>query len=456
MRRAERWETLAGHVAGAARSALVCGAIALACAPLPARAHNPDTSYARFRVSRGALELDLVYDLFTLVQLVPGLDADADRRITAAELARAVSTIDATLRGQIDFEVDERPATFGTLGPVAFPPGVGDAIAEADYHAATSLVTFTYRQACATPPRDFWICFRLFDRLGPRHSVLGSIEHDGKFDEVIFRQFEPDYLYDTGYAAAHAAPQATGATVPVVPSSGAAPVASAMSNRAGAPTATGAPSSSRAVSSPPAPSPPLVATPRRSNLNRSAWDQAAEFFYLGVEHILIGYDHILFLLALVMVSRFWELVKIVTSFTVAHSITLALAALDLVTVNRTLVEIAIAGTIVYAAAENFWIEKSDGRWKLTFAFGLIHGFGFAGVLRDLGLPSDGLARALLAFNLGVEAGQLAIVAALFLPVALARQPRYGVWPCRVVSALVAACGLGWLLDRALGLSLMPF
>lgn len=444
MRRAERREPLTRHGAWAVRGALACGAIALACAPLPARAHNPDTSYARFRVSRGALELDLVYDLFTLVQLVPGLDADADRRITAAELARAVPVIDATLRGQIDFELDERPATFGTLGPVAFPPGVGDAIAEADYHAATSLVTFTYRQACATPPRDFWICFRLFDRLGPRHSVLGSIEHDGKFDEVIFRQFEPDYLYDTGYGAAPAAPQATSAAVPVAPSSGAAPVATATSDRAGTPPAAGAPVSSSA------------ATPRRSNLNRSAWDQAAEFFYLGVEHILIGYDHILFLLALVMVSRFWELVKIVTSFTVAHSITLALAALDLVTVNRTLVEIAIAGTIVYAAAENFWIEKSDGRWKLTFAFGLIHGFGFAGVLRDLGLPSDGLARALLAFNLGVEAGQLAIVAALFLPVALARQPRYGIWPCRVVSAIVAACGLGWLLDRALGLSLMPF
>ena len=175
-----------------------------------------------------------------------------------------------------------------------------------------------------------------------------------------------------------------------------------------------------------------------------------------MEHILVGYDHILFLLALIVVSRPRELVSLVTAFTVAHSITLALATLEWVNLPANLVETAIAATIVYTAAENFWITDTAGRWKTTFAFGLVHGFGFAGVLRDLGLPTDGFVRALVAFNLGVEVGQLAIVAALAWPAVWLGRWKHGRTAGRVVSAAIGLCGLGWFVDRAFGLGLMPF
>jgi len=176
---------------------------------------------------------------------------------------------------------------------------------------------------------------------------------------------------------------------------------------------------------------------------------------VGVEHIVIGYDHILFLLALIVVSRPRKLVALVTAFTIAHSITLALATLGWVELPANLVETAIAATIVFTAVENFWITDTAGRWKTTFAFGLIHGFGFAGVLRDLGLPTEGFLRALLAFNLGVEAGQLAIVAILAWPAAQLARWKHGPIVRRVVSAAIAFCGLGWFLDRAFGLAIMP-
>ena len=155
-------------------------------------------------------------------------------------------------------------------------------------------------------------------------------------------------------------------------------------------------------------------TQRRSS-EQTPWSHVWQFFRLGVEHIWLGYDHVLFLLSLILiVDRFGQLVKIVTSFTVAHTVTLILSALKVVSLPRDMVEIAIAATIIYTALENFWIHPGDAasrrRWMLAFGFGLIHGFGFAAVLRELGLPSTGLIRCLLSFNVGVEFGQLVIVA----------------------------------------------
>ena len=120
----------------------------------------------------------------------------------------------------------------------------------------------------------------------------------------------------------------------------------------------------------------------------------------GVEHIFIGYDHIAFLIALLLWARkLWPVVKVVTAFTVAHSITLALAVLDVVTLPSSLVEPMIAASIVWVAAENFFSKRIAGRWKVTFLLGLVHGFGFAGVLREFGLPSDALGLALAGFNI---------------------------------------------------------
>jgi hydrogenase/urease accessory protein HupE len=196
---------------------------------------------------------------------------------------------------------------------------------------------------------------------------------------------------------------------------------------------------------------------RRGQAGDSAWRQMSRFFELGVEHIFLGYDHILFLLSLLLASRFREIIKIVTSFTVAHTITLMLATLHVVRLPPVwLVESAIAATIVYVAIENFWVRESAHRWKLTFFCGLVHGFGFAEVLRELGLPTEGLVRSLVAFNCGVEVGQLIIVAAIFPLVMLLARWRYGKQARLAISAAIALCGAGWLVDRVFGLNFMPF
>jgi hydrogenase/urease accessory protein HupE len=178
----------------------------------------------------------------------------------------------------------------------------------------------------------------------------------------------------------------------------------------------------------------------------------AAFLKLGVEHILTGYDHLLFLFALLIVTRnFMSALQVITCFTVAHSITLGVAAFDLVQVSSRIIEPLIAVTILYVGVENVWKHGDPhGRWMSTFAFGLIHGFGFASVLREMGIGANagGVAMPLLAFNLGVELGQIA-VAAIALPVIWQLRKkesfvRYGVPTC---SVLVALAGSYWLIQR---------
>src|SRR5205823_3160061 len=149
---------------------------------------------------------------------------------------------------------------------------------------------------------------------------------------------------------------------------------------------------------------------------------AGRFLLLGIEHIFTGYDHIAFLLGLLLLGgTFRELVKVVTAFTVAHSLTLALATLEVARIGPRIVEPLIAASIVYVAVENLWALRSEApraaalrhRWLLTLGFGFVHGFGFADALQKLHLPRSGIAAALFTFNLGVEVGQLCIVAAAF-------------------------------------------
>ena len=184
-------------------------------------------------------------------------------------------------------------------------------------------------------------------------------------------------------------------------------------------------------------------------------DQIAQYFKLGVKHIFLGYDHIAFLLALLFVKRFVDLVKVITAFTVAHTLTLALAVLQIVKLPPQLVEIGIAATIMYVAAENLWVTSTRHRWMLTFGFGLVHGFGFANVLRELGLPSGGLARSLVSFNLGVEAGQIVIVGGLWPALWwISRQP----WAARVrvgLSVVIFLFGSAWFVERTFRLRFMP-
>jgi hypothetical protein len=188
----------------------------------------------------------------------------------------------------------------------------------------------------------------------------------------------------------------------------------------------------------------------------SFWASAGRFLRLGIEHIFTGYDHIAFLLGLLLLGgSFKELVQIVTAFTVAHSITLALATLAVVNPTPRLIEPLIAASIVYVAAENLWALRRGTlastlrhRWMLTFAFGLVHGFGFASVLRELHLPRSGVAAALVTFNLGVEVGQVCIVALAVPLLATLRRTRWfeplGV---RLCSLAVGCLGLTWLVQR---------
>jgi hydrogenase/urease accessory protein HupE len=183
-------------------------------------------------------------------------------------------------------------------------------------------------------------------------------------------------------------------------------------------------------------------------------DVFLHYLLAGVEHIAIGYDHIAFLVAVILWGRrLWPLVGVVTAFTVAHSLTLSLAVLGVVTPPQQLVEIAIALSIVYVAAENFFVHDLGRRWIVTFVFGLVHGFGFAAVLREYGIPRDALVPALAAFNIGVEMGQIAIVAAALFLLHLiesrvrALQPAPSQRLVYPVSGLVLLLALYWTAQR---------
>ena len=198
----------------------------------------------------------------------------------------------------------------------------------------------------------------------------------------------------------------------------------------------------------------------------SRWRAFVEYLQAGVGHIWGGIDHLLFLISLLLpavLSRtkghwepvasarpaFFSILKVVTAFTLAHSITLTLAALDVVRLPSRLTESVIAASIIVAALNNIFPLVTESRARIAFAFGLLHGFGFASVLADMGLPSGARLLSLLAFNLGIEAGQLAVVLAV-MPVVYqlraGRLYRNAVLPWG--SAAIAGLALVWLVQRA--------
>ena len=199
--------------------------------------------------------------------------------------------------------------------------------------------------------------------------------------------------------------------------------------------------------------------------------QFATYLNEGVWHIWTGFDHILFLLSLLLPAvlvrerhtwqpgasfrdAFIDVAKVVTAFTIAHSITLSLAALSIVVLPSRLVESGIALSVVLAALNNLFPVVANGRWMAAFGFGLLHGFGFASALHDLGLPAGSLALSLFGFNLGVEAGQLAVVL-IFLPLAFALR---STWAYRRAifaggSISIATIAMVWLIERAFNVPL---
>jgi hypothetical protein len=201
----------------------------------------------------------------------------------------------------------------------------------------------------------------------------------------------------------------------------------------------------------------------------SRWLQFSDYVKHGVWHIWIGFDHILFLLSLLlpavmmpaaarqvqtMKAAFIDVLKVVTAFTLAHSLTLTLASLHVLSLPSRWVESAIAASVALAALNNLWPLFRGRRWVAAFVFGLVHGFGFAGVLADLGLPQSALVLSLFGFNAGVELGQLAIVG-VFLPLAFALR---NTWFYRQLlttgSALIVMIAAVWLVERAFDLKLL--
>ncbi len=196
------------------------------------------------------------------------------------------------------------------------------------------------------------------------------------------------------------------------------------------------------------------------------WRTFEDYFRAGVWHILSGIDHLLFLLSLLLPavlirkSGRWEpvrearpaligILKVVTAFTLAHSITLSLAALDIVRLPSRLTESVIAASIIVAALNNVFPVITESRARIAFGFGLLHGFGFASVLSDMGLPPGARLISLFSFNLGIEAGQMSVVL-LVMPVIYAL--RSGLVYRRTImpwgSAAIAALAFVWLIERA--------
>jgi hypothetical protein len=179
-----------------------------------------------------------------------------------------------------------------------------------------------------------------------------------------------------------------------------------------------------------------------SSATKMAGQMAWSMLKLGVEHILTGADHLVFLFGLILVGgRVSSLVAAVSAFTLAHSITLALAALSIFAPSPRLVEPAIALSIAYVGVENLFVKDASKRWRITFPFGLVHGFGFAAALREIGLPHGQVPIALVSFNLGVELGQLGVLSiALPLVLAARRAPWFGDRGVKILSAAIAIGG----------------
>jgi hydrogenase/urease accessory protein HupE len=173
------------------------------------------------------------------------------------------------------------------------------------------------------------------------------------------------------------------------------------------------------------------------------------FLWLGVEHIFTGYDHLAFLVGLLIATgSFRSLVKIVTSFTIAHSVTLGLATFDAVVLPTKLTESLIALSIAYVAAENLLRSQAIERYRITFLFGLIHGFGFSTILREMQLPRGNLALSLFSFNAGVEVGQLAFVGVVFPAMLYLTASRWRAEIRSAVSFGVVCLSVYWFVQRA--------
>ncbi len=361
----------------------------------PARAHEPSKSYLNLNL--GSNQFTGQWDLpISELKGVIALDADHDGVITWEELRDRYPQILTYARAHLQLSWEGKPAV---LQFTTNEPTVED-FTDGAYLEVPFVVP------CPTAPPRIEVDYQLFFATNALHRGMLRLEASGQVQSSVFSPEEHVQQFSLG-------------------------------------------ASSRAV-------------------------QFRRFLREGIGHIWTGYDHILFLLALLLpavLSRegtkwvgatgfrpaLLRVVKIVTAFTAAHSITLSLATLEIVKLPPRLTESAIALSVILAAANNLWPVVRERGWAVAFAFGLIHGFGFANALGELGLASGHLALVLVGFNLGVEMGQLAIVLA-FLPLAYAGRKSwfYRIAILRLGSAGIILIAGTWLAERVFNFKLLPF
>jgi hypothetical protein len=372
---------------------LLCIVLLLCMGALPAQAHKPSDSYLTLQLVDGQLRGQWDIALRDL-DFALGLDADGNGEITWGEVRAKHAEMAAYALARLTVDGD------GARCPLK----AGEQ--QVDNHTDGAYTVLRFGVECARAPAQLRIGYRLFSDIDPQHRGLLRLEAAGVSRTAIF------------------SPQAASQTFELKAA--------------------------------------------------SRWLQFVDYGGEGVWHIWQGYDHILFLLSLLLPAvlvwrhRAWQpagrfreafvdVVRIVTSFTLAHSITLSLATLGLIALPSRLVESTIAASVVLAALNNVFPVFHGRRWLVAFGFGLIHGFGFASVLADLGLPQDTLVLALVGFNLGVEAGQLTIVA-LFLPLAfLLRRTAFYRRLIFIGGSLLIALVAGiWFAERVFNFKVLPF
>lgn len=361
---------------------------------LPAHAHKPSDSYLSIDV--GPVALSGRWDIALRdLDAALVLDADGNGEITWGEVRARHADIAAYAVARLAVRADERPCTLA----------VGEQLVDGHTDGAYSVLPLALRCEAKAPSR-LAIDYRLFADLDPQHRGLLKLGAQGATRTAVLGPHAPLQHFE-------------------------------------------------------------LAAPSR-------WSQFVDYTREGAWHIGIGFDHILFLISLLLPSvlawraaeRRWqavphfreafvEVLKVVTAFTLAHSVTLSLAVLGVIELPSRLVESVIAASVLAAALNNLRPLVVRRLWLVAFGFGLVHGFGFASVLADLGLPRDALAVALVGFNVGVELGQLAIVL-VFLPLAYAlRDTRlYRRWLMVGGSLAIAALAALWLVERAFALSLL--
>jgi hypothetical protein len=359
-----------------------------------AHAHKPSDSYLTLRVAGDRIDGQWDIALRDLDYAI-SLDANQDGEITWGEVRAKHAEIAAYALARL------------RLGPASAPCPAQAAQQLIDNHSDGAYSVLRFTATCAAAPKTLVVDYGLFFDLDPQHRGLVRLEYEGRTRAGIFSIDEPEQRFQLA--------------------------------------------------------------------DLSKWEQFLDYGNEGVWHIWTGFDHVLFLLSLLLPAvlvraspherrwlpapsfapAFWDVVKVVTAFTLAHSITLSLAVLGVISLPSRWVESAIALSVVVAALNNIRPLVYERRWVIAFCFGLIHGFGFASVLADLGLPQESLLIALVAFNLGVELGQLVIVS-VFLPIAYVLRTTALYQRVIVVfgSAAIVLVALVWLVERAFNVRLI--